>query len=244
MVSTSTTAAQASSKSPRNTVHDILAELHKITVDQPKKKTAISIYTKRYYQNRLKVEFDIKWAKVKDTFGPDTRVSMCNAYVREAWKKENEELRDAIEKEAEDTYQEELKKYRECNRHFMQDGEVGLRSAHSTVVGGCTTKFWPKVDHNGFMVAEKSITAYGRKFFSPEDCTACKVVPKGEFDDLFNMSDETKEPGAAQNKVLTEGVPKLLSMTPAMVSSDSIDPTFSKVIVLGASNNSGQSGNK
>ncbi|KAG6905393.1 hypothetical protein DXG01_003000, partial [Tephrocybe rancida] len=78
----------------------------------------------------------------------------------------------------------------------------------------------------------------------PEDCAACKVVPKEEFDDLFNMSDETKEPGAAQNQVLTEGVPKSPSTTPAMVSSDSIDPTFLKVIVLGASNNSGQSGNK
>ncbi|KAF7375582.1 hypothetical protein MSAN_00446600 [Mycena sanguinolenta] len=49
-------------------------------------------------------------------------------------------------------------------------GEVLLRSVFSDTASGATSKTWPQFDHAGFTAMEKSITRYGRAFFTKAEC--------------------------------------------------------------------------
>ncbi|KAF8215190.1 hypothetical protein K438DRAFT_1955171 [Mycena galopus ATCC 62051] len=50
------------------------------------------------------------------------------------------------------------------------DGEVLLRSVFSDTAAGATSRTWPQFDHPGFTAMEKSITRYGRAFFTKAEC--------------------------------------------------------------------------
>ncbi|KAJ7433755.1 hypothetical protein B0H11DRAFT_2259129 [Mycena galericulata] len=53
-----------------------------------------------------------------------------------------------------------------------QRGEVRLRTVFSETSGGATSKIWGEFDRAGFTEAEKSLTRYGRAFFTKEECRA------------------------------------------------------------------------
>ncbi|KAF8194442.1 hypothetical protein K438DRAFT_1969057 [Mycena galopus ATCC 62051] len=60
-------------------------------------------------------------------------------------------------------------------------GEVLLRSMFSDTALGATAKTWPQFDHAGFTAMEKSITRYGRAFFTKSECHE-RVWPPTEGD--------------------------------------------------------------
>ncbi|KAJ7180065.1 hypothetical protein C8R43DRAFT_1117413 [Mycena crocata] len=51
-----------------------------------------------------------------------------------------------------------------------QRGEIRLRSIFSDTTSGHTNRIWGEFDRTAFTEAEKSLTRYGKPFFSPEEC--------------------------------------------------------------------------
>ncbi|KAG6836422.1 hypothetical protein H0H93_008163 [Arthromyces matolae] len=55
------------------------------------------------------------------------------------------------------------------------DGKIGVHSIHSNTDAGRTNKIWPQWDAEGFGVAEKSLMAYGKDFFTLDDREKRKI---------------------------------------------------------------------
>ncbi|KAJ6448424.1 hypothetical protein C8R47DRAFT_945583, partial [Mycena vitilis] len=73
---------------------------------------AIATYSKKYYVTRVKPKFDKKWAKDRETIPEAERISMTQAFVRDEWKNETEEIRAEVEKETDDAYEAALDEWR------------------------------------------------------------------------------------------------------------------------------------
>ncbi|KAG6824106.1 hypothetical protein H0H92_007996 [Tricholoma furcatifolium] len=211
-------------------LNNILGTMQNMIKERPRKWTTLSIYSEKYYKERLKAKFDATWEKVKHNASPTARISMCHAFIREAWKKEPQEFRDKIELEAQEEHNANLKAYRDgelwkpssaqeyaqvlddspqvlipladaisqwlgLGVSFMlygpmSDGNIGVRSAHSTIMEEQTTKIWPEVDQAGFTQAEKSIKSFAAKFFTQKDCDAQRIAAEDEVEELLSMSNE------------------------------------------------------
>ncbi|KAG6809651.1 hypothetical protein H0H92_015318 [Tricholoma furcatifolium] len=223
--------AKSTTSTHQDIINDVLNAMHDVAVERPKKVSALATYSRRFYNSKLKKSFDAEWNKIKSSTPASARISMCHAYITDAFNNESPELRAEIEKESEDDYNKALKRYRESEawqphtaeeyaqamenspqillpivdaiaQRFgvyvaimlsgpMSDGKIGLRSVHSTTVGGKTTKIWPEVDVEGFSAAEASVTTYAKKFFSKEECAARKVGLND--DELFQINKDLKD---------------------------------------------------
>ncbi|KAG6824971.1 hypothetical protein H0H92_005271 [Tricholoma furcatifolium] len=62
----------------------------------------------------------------------------------------------------------------------MGNGKVELRSVHSSTEMGETSLMWPEADPDGFSMAEKSIVAYGKKFFSKSTVESRRIEMEGD----------------------------------------------------------------
>ncbi|RDB24451.1 hypothetical protein Hypma_008435, partial [Hypsizygus marmoreus] len=74
-----------------------------------------------------------------------------------------------------------------------REGRIGLRSIHSTTVGSCIHKTWPEADPDGFFMVERSITAYGSRFFSKQQCEARRCDPQAGSPGSIDKEDEGVE---------------------------------------------------
>lgn len=83
-----------------------------MSVERPRKQTAMGLYSKRYYNEKVKNAVDLAWKKIKDMAAAGTRIQLCNEYIREAWEKETPSFREALEKETEDTFNKEMAAYK------------------------------------------------------------------------------------------------------------------------------------
>ncbi|KAJ7620520.1 hypothetical protein DFH06DRAFT_1341645 [Mycena polygramma] len=79
---------------------------------RPRRKPAIAIYSKRNYLVKIKPEFDKVWAESKGTLPKNARVSLSRDYVQKCYDGETEEVREALEAEADETHHVKLEEWR------------------------------------------------------------------------------------------------------------------------------------
>lgn len=79
---------------------------------RPRKPVAVNIYSQRYYQERLKADFDAEWNTVKDVVSSRGRLAMMKQFVRDSWNKETVEFRDALQEEIDQEYEAQLQEWK------------------------------------------------------------------------------------------------------------------------------------
>ncbi|KAG6914289.1 hypothetical protein DXG01_001268 [Tephrocybe rancida] len=83
------------------------------SAEKPRKQSAMSLYSNRYYDERIKDKFNEEWAKIKGTVPTSMQLSMCSAFIQETYEKESQEFHDTWEKETEATYKKKMEDYTE-----------------------------------------------------------------------------------------------------------------------------------
>ncbi|KAJ7078590.1 hypothetical protein B0H15DRAFT_954490 [Mycena belliarum] len=102
-------------------------------------------------------------------------------------------------------------------------GEVLLRTVFSDTAGGATTKTWPEYDHKGFTAMEKSVTKYGRAFFTKEACAAraWPLHDPAEVDGMLPIDPPTGSSDGAATSGIVSALPSD-PITPPVASSSGI----------------------
>ncbi|KAJ7073547.1 hypothetical protein B0H15DRAFT_957080 [Mycena belliarum] len=97
------------------TLNKILATMREMSggSGRPRRKTAVGWYSNKYYDTRMKTEFDALWEDAKATLPAGARVSLCQDFVRGKWAEESVQFQAEIEAEAEAHFAEALRKYKE-----------------------------------------------------------------------------------------------------------------------------------
>ncbi|KAF8190278.1 hypothetical protein K438DRAFT_1971149 [Mycena galopus ATCC 62051] len=179
------------------TIKEILTTMQSMSgqTARPRRKPATALYSKLHYATRVKPEFDKVWASVKTTVPRTMRAAMSQDFVGTCWEKESDAFRQQIEDQAKEehpeTYHDALENLNDVGIPLVDaltehlgmhvvlmavgpvsdaDGEVLLRSVFSDTAAGATSRTWPQFDHPGFTAMEKSITCYGRAFFTKAEC--------------------------------------------------------------------------
>ncbi|KAJ7181399.1 hypothetical protein C8R43DRAFT_941243 [Mycena crocata] len=94
-----------------------------------------------------------------------------------------------------------------------QRGEIRLRSVFSDTTPGQISKVWGQFERDAFTAAEASLTRYGRRFFSKEECRA-RAWPPLECEGLISMETDT-DPLPAPNATPSHSLPVAPAATPA-----------------------------
>ncbi|KAJ7078701.1 hypothetical protein B0H15DRAFT_804724 [Mycena belliarum] len=81
---------------------------------RPRRQTAVALYSGRFYETKMKAEFDALWKTAKDTLTLDKRISMCQDFVRAKWAAETEEFRESMEEEIRQNHKDALRKFKEA----------------------------------------------------------------------------------------------------------------------------------
>ncbi|KAJ7715477.1 hypothetical protein B0H16DRAFT_1741919 [Mycena metata] len=79
---------------------------------RPRRKSAVAIYSKLHYDERLKADFDKVWAAAKETTPANMRISMSQNYVHTRWEAESDEFKAGIEEQCITMHAEALEKWR------------------------------------------------------------------------------------------------------------------------------------
>jgi len=80
--------------------------------EHPRKAVAVNVYSQRYYQERLKAEFDAQWEDVKSVVPSRERLAMTKEFVCDSWNKETVEFRRALQEEIDQEYDAQLEKWK------------------------------------------------------------------------------------------------------------------------------------
>ena len=84
-----------------------------IVKHRPRKPVAINVYSQRYYQERLKTEFDEQWDGLRDIVPSRGRLAMVKDFTRDSWNKETVEFCDALQEEIDQEYEAQLEEWNE-----------------------------------------------------------------------------------------------------------------------------------
>ncbi|KAG6819390.1 hypothetical protein H0H93_012237 [Arthromyces matolae] len=120
------------SSEPNAILMEILESMEKASTAKPRKRSAVSLYSKRYYATKIRDKFNEHWQKFQGNVPDQMRINMCSTYINMMWEKEAPEFREALEEEVEKTYQDELKEYQRNNSHIpitAKDYHESLSSA-------------------------------------------------------------------------------------------------------------------
>jgi hypothetical protein len=66
---------------PIDATSEILSIMQAISTVRPRKQAAINLYSKQYYNDRIKSQFDESWAAMKGTVPDNTRINMCKTFI-------------------------------------------------------------------------------------------------------------------------------------------------------------------
>lgn len=90
--------------------------MSEIAVVRPRKQSAISLYSKLYYKERLKSCFDHVWERAQETLAPASRISMCQQFIQASWSQESEEFRKGLEDRAAQEHAEAMAVYQKKDK--------------------------------------------------------------------------------------------------------------------------------
>lgn len=100
-------------------VADLLRTMSELTVERPRRRTAMNIYWADNYSSKIRKEFQKYWKTAKLTVPPDSRMSMCADYVKSRYEEETDEYRQTLEKRADAEYKHAMDEY---NKRDALDG--------------------------------------------------------------------------------------------------------------------------
>ncbi|KAF4580321.1 hypothetical protein EYR38_003216 [Pleurotus pulmonarius] len=92
-------------------VADLLETMSQLSIERPRRRTAMNIYWAENYGTKIRKEFQQYWKTAKLTAPPDSRMSMCADYVKARYDDETEEYRCALEKRADAEYKQAMDEY-------------------------------------------------------------------------------------------------------------------------------------
>jgi len=105
-----------------------------MSTTRPRKQSAVGLYSKRYYEDKVKDNFNTAWKKVKDTAKPGTRIQLINDYTRAAFNAEPEELRVSLEKETEEAYKKEMAEWKAGKHWTPRTSDRAMEDAATILV--------------------------------------------------------------------------------------------------------------
>ncbi|KAG6809359.1 hypothetical protein H0H92_000567 [Tricholoma furcatifolium] len=181
----------------RSQVQDFLEAFNDMSSVRPRKQTALSLYSRRFYTSRIKETVESEWAAKteEERDVPGARLKHSNQTTKSFWNKETEEFRKSLEDESEEYDEaineapkillplvETLAQYYGMAASIllcgpMSDGKINVRSMHSETKTGRTMMIWPEADPEGFELVEKSFIEYGVKLFTKEEVESRKLTP-------------------------------------------------------------------
>ena len=83
----------------RSYVAEIVNSIKSAASVQPRKRSALTIYTEKN-KDKINSEFAILWSAVQKDLSPKKQLPKYNEFAQTCWKKESQSYRDEIEKEA------------------------------------------------------------------------------------------------------------------------------------------------
>ncbi|KAF9487649.1 hypothetical protein BDN71DRAFT_1499826 [Pleurotus eryngii] len=100
-------------------VADLLRTMSELTMERPRRRTAMNIYWADNYSSKIRKEFQKYWKTAKLTAPPDSRMSMCADYVKSRYEEETDEYRQTLKKRADTEYKLAMDEY---NKRDALDG--------------------------------------------------------------------------------------------------------------------------
>ncbi|KAG6822971.1 hypothetical protein H0H92_011853 [Tricholoma furcatifolium] len=98
----------------RSQVQDFIEAFNDMSTVRPRKQTALSLYSKRFYPSRIKETVKAEWAAKTDEERKvsGARLKHINQMTKDFWNKETEEFRKTLEDECDANYQDAMEAFR------------------------------------------------------------------------------------------------------------------------------------
>ncbi|KAG6836039.1 hypothetical protein H0H93_012003 [Arthromyces matolae] len=204
---------------------NILEALHKISATKPRKQSALSLYSDRYYDSKIKDEFNKEWDAVKDTVPKHMRLSMSQAFVQSCFDKETPEFRESLETETQAAYKKEMAVYEKG----FSSREARTPEEYEEALKNAGTYLYPVVNaiasHLGMYASILTTELLLTREIAKEECRSRKSGHTGiNLDGLTAMATNGVEESPSIDdetvKLLSNMDPSLLSATEVKLLSD------------------------
>ncbi|KAJ7017505.1 hypothetical protein C8F04DRAFT_1200386 [Mycena alexandri] len=170
----------------------------------PRKAQPIHLYSRKYYEDRVKVRFEQAWEAEKHRAEglerePEAEIKIRNIVTREVFEEETEEFKEELAKAVEAEHSAAIRAWELTCADTPAKTAAEINAVHAGTTKTLTPQKWHQFDKMGYDTTVKSFVRFSERCFSEEECQS-RIV-----DEATSSSTSTVLPPARRPEVESPG---------------------------------------